>query len=44
MDMYQKRKIRAEKKMKSEDEKGFSKMSINCDVEINGNHPESAEK
>ena len=28
MDMYQKRKIRAEKKMKSEDEKWFPKISI----------------
>ncbi len=28
MDMYQKRKMRAENKMKSEDEKGFSKVAI----------------
>lgn len=28
MDMYQKRKMRAEKKMKSEDEKRFPKISI----------------
>lgn len=28
-DMYQKRKMRAEKKMKSEDEKGFPKAQIN---------------
>lgn len=43
MDMYQKRKIRAEKKNNNQEEK-LTKVGINCDVGINGNHLKSVEK
>lgn len=43
MDMYQKRKIRAEMKNNNQEEK-LTKVGINCDVGINGNHIESNEK
>lgn len=36
MDMYQKRKMRAEKK-KEDNQKSFPSVGINCDVGINGN-------
>lgn len=43
MDMYQKREMR--KKQKNEPNKnGSDKIVVNCDVGINGNHPENAEK
>ena len=44
MDMYQKRKIRQEKKNSESDQESFPKTSINRDVGINGNHIESNEK
>lgn len=37
MDMYQKRKVRQEKKNCNQEEK-LTKVVINCDVGINGNH------
>lgn len=43
MDMYQKRKIRAEKKSKQDDSKEFPSVNINWDVGINGNHHEYTE-
>lgn len=43
MDMYQKRKVRAENK-KNNNQENSSKVGINWDIGINGNHIESIEK
>ena len=43
MDMYQKRKVRAENK-KNNNQENSSKVGINCNVGINGKHLESIEK
>ena len=42
MDMYQKRKMRQEKKNNGSQE-SFSKVPISCDVRKNGNHLENIE-
>ena len=44
MDMYQKRKMRQEKKNNDNQEEKLTKVGINCDVGINGNHLKSVEK
>lgn len=41
--MYPKRKIRAEKK-KNNAQENSTKVNLNCDIGINGNHLESVEK